>query len=228
VEQLIIPPQLHIFFGDSASGQPEYESLYSFWQKEWTETFKELKDDTYKGYSDEFCKEDIKVALFSGARPVAFCGMSYYDLQAPSQRDLAYLRKYPSEVLDQWGKSNLRTALSLGHLCKDMSWDHPYKNRVAYLVVASCLKVFLESLADFAIAYTRNDRGVNKLCYSLGAKCEQDGLVAHNVEVDIVRWFKEPVSEKLQQFSPKIFPALWEKRMQHGIPLERKFNKQAA
>lgn len=190
----------------------DLENLYRFWLRTWSETYRELKDD-FEEVSDHFCRQQIQLGIYHRSEPIAFSGISFFDLKSKIHLDHSYMKHYPLGVIQSWMEREISQIMSISHLCISPHWRGANKDiKISELLMASSLKVFTESSAQIAIGYTRNDRGVNKLSYAYGADCEREGLDAHNVKVDVVSFQKEKLIIHLGEYAPDYFQFFWRSR----------------
>ncbi|MGE0529175.1 MAG: hypothetical protein AB7G93_15790 [Bdellovibrionales bacterium] len=194
---------------------PKYNETFQFWHTIWEQTFAELKNQR-KLYSDDFFRMDEILALSSAGKVVGCFLFGWYDLRIDSHRYHSYFSAYPEELMHMLQSSTSGIVMSMGYLAVAPEWR---KSKVGVLVSEALLglacKRFIASGASHLIAYTRNDRKINDLCYRYGARCAYSNRREHNVSVDIVLMERPDVRFSQDKNVRTFVDELWLRRAYH-------------
>ncbi|MGE4130048.1 MAG: hypothetical protein AB7F86_00335 [Bdellovibrionales bacterium] len=208
----------HIFtdrWQDHQEAVALYERVYDCWHTIWSQTFREIKGLEHL-FSDEFDRQDEVTAIFEGNRVIGVFCYGWHNFQLRSHLNHSYFKAYPPETLAQLKELGAHLVMSMGNLAVVPEWRKVNNGIIADGLIGLGCKRFLSSDCDHLIAYTRNDRKVNQLCYGHGAKCLKSGYSQHNVEVDIIAIDrKTAVLGKTAEVS-QFVENLWERRVVHG------------
>ncbi|WP_394841285.1 hypothetical protein LZC95_29970 [Pendulispora brunnea] len=160
---------------------------YACWQRVWRETFRQL-DGTASLFSDDFTRQDEIGALFSGEECIGLTAYRFIDLSEPSARDDSYFKVWPGELLDEVLARALRVCVG-SNLTVAEGWRGNLNGlRVSEVLLELAVRRFQESDADVMLGTMRNNRGMNRVSYRLGARPLRERVVHHGVEVDLVAW----------------------------------------
>lgn len=163
-----------------------HDSAYRLWRTSWLRTLEELKSD-HQLRADDFVRQELVTGLYWGDEAVGLLLHTYLDLGLEAVRDHSYLATYPAAVLDRLREEGASRVLSMEYLTLDRRWR---KARVgvplAEIMLGLGAKVSVASGLASMLVVTRNDRHVNEILYSYGARCLVKDQSKHNVSVDLV------------------------------------------
>jgi hypothetical protein len=165
------------------------ESAFHLWEKQWSETFRELGANK-EIYSDDFLNREL-TGLFLGTEAIGFVLCTFIDLSRYSHRRLQYSHSHPETLWRVYSESQDQvmstTYLTLDHDWRKSNTDYP----ISELIMGLSVLRFLESPADRLIGYFRNNRGVNEMMYRHGGTPVLVNQIAYNVPVDFIQITRE-------------------------------------
>lgn len=210
VEQL----QYHLFV-PGRTRHPLFDSAYELWRDVWQSTFLEAEGSA-ELYSDEFTRQDEIGVLTQGARCISVTGLRWLDLSRPMSRDDSYFKPWPADCLTALGNGVIGIS---SNAAVHPDWrgtrvaaplEMPREpGRLAHVSVGLTIQRFFESPAECSVAVTRNDRGMDRVCFALGASSLSQ-IELHGVAADVMRFPRSCV----RQQEPAL-AHLWTRR-QHG------------
>lgn len=104
--------------------------------------------------------------------------------------------------------------MSIESLTVDSNWR---KSKIGIslgeVLIGSSLRYESVLNIDANIAPTRNDRGVNKLCYNFGFSCFKSNLDYKGFEIDLVAGFKNKVRLSSDPMVNRFIDHLWASRV---------------
>jgi hypothetical protein len=198
--QLVVRPetisaqqlQYHLFV-PRKTRDPVLDGAYELWRDVWQSTFLEA-DGVAELYSDEFTRQDEIGVLTLGTQCVAVTGLRWLDLARPMAREDSYFKHWPAAVLAALGDGTIGISSNavvhpewrgIRVVAPQGRSAEPVK--LTYVAVGLTIQRFYESHADGSVAVTRNDRGMNRVCFSLGAQ-SRGTIELHGVEADLVHF----------------------------------------
>jgi hypothetical protein len=177
-------------------GEPSaVPAAYPLWRGVWRDTFREL-DDLEDLRSDDFTRQDRIGVLFDGDEAVGMTAFRWVDLDAPSTRDDSYFRPWPEAAVRALRRDGPRLCIG-SNLTVRPGWRGPVAGQsVSRMLLEHAVREFLRSSADVMAGTMRNDRGVQRTAYALGAVPLAEGVAFHGVSVDLVAWYRADCLEK--------------------------------
>lgn len=198
--QLIVRPeviaaqqlQYHLFV-PRKTRDPVLDDAYELWRDVWQSTFLEA-DGVADLYSDEFTRQDEIGILTLGTQCVAVTGLRWLDLAQAMAREDSYFRHWPRSVVAALGDGTIGISSNAvvhpewrGVRVGAPQGRSEESVKLTYVAVGLTIQRFYESHADGSVAVTRNDRGMNRVCFSLGAQ-SLGTIELHGVEADLVHF----------------------------------------
>lgn len=196
-------------------GQLElYNRTYQLWKSVWTERFKEASiNDSIDG--DKFHLMQQLCVVHSHKQPLALIGIRTFNLHTESSLETAYINSLCPEMIQQLHNRNIFhvsgiLGLTIPAPSRKSSIHFSLKDLAGSLV----LRTARSNGCQAAIAYTRNDRGINKLFERFGAEALVKDQYRFDGPVDMLylTWekFKEtdapgvgPLADRLWNASQK-------------------------
>ncbi len=195
--------------------QTEYNKLYRSWDALWSKTYSEL-EGVQDLRSDDFERlNEVSGFYFKDEVIGVFC-FNWYNLALPSHMKHSYFSAYPPEAIEKLKQMDAKIVMSMGNLAVLPDWRKRDSGLISEAFVGLGCKRFLQSDADFLIAYTRNDRKVNELCYRHGAQCLVANHMEHNVSVDIIAISRKEVVIAQDKGVLDLVENLWGRREVFG------------
>lgn len=213
----------HIFSGNPTGPEQVelYNSVYQFWHSVWSHTFSEL-DGLKELYSDDFVRQSEKTFLTYNGEIIAYFSHTWFNLDLLADQNHSYFVPYQKEYVDKMKEMGFKDVMVMGWLSVHPKWR---KNSMGSLIAESILRQayfrFLESESDALIAYTRNDRKINQLCYQYGSRCLKSNLRGHNVDIDLIYTLKDDVKDHSDELIRKTCNRLWQNKIIYqGAPTD--------
>ena len=195
-----------------------YNSLYRCWHGIWSQTYKELEEKAHL-HSDDFDRLDEVTGIFYKDEAIGVFCYNWYDLTVESHLNHSYFNAYPAAALDAIKETGARTIMTMGNLGVHPAWRKQEGGFISEALLGLGCARFLDSDADLLIAYTRNDRKVNELCYRHGAKCIVSNHRQHNVAVDIIAIDPGSAVVSKDPKAKEFIHSLWQGRSVEGHQL---------
>jgi hypothetical protein len=188
----------------------DYVETYRVWRKVWTATFQELDGDGTL-FSDDMARQTLVGSLFRGDKCVGIAMLHQVDFRLPFARDDSWFKTWPTTAIDKL----IAEGPSI-YVFSNVTVDPEYRGdlgnglRLRNLIIRMLTKTFLMSTNGDAMAGNgRCDRGINKVCYELGASYIQRSRL-HNVDVDMIAFYRSQIEAK-NPFS-LVEETLWKNR----------------
>jgi hypothetical protein len=187
----------------------DYEKAYGFWLEMWRSTFSEVDPDI-ELHSDTFVTQREVSAIFLRDQVIALMMYDFRDLSLRAHRDLSSFKYYPAEVLDVLQHDVKGPVMMAGQFTV-----HPDFRRgqggpfMSELLAGIALKRFLGSTTQVMIAFTRNDRGMQDLCYRYGAVPLRKGLSAHGIPSDVIAFYRDRIIDSAVPGMAEHVDRLW-------------------
>lgn len=202
--------------------------VYDFWHSIWLNTFDELNGEKQL-YSDDFHRQDEITFLTFRGEVISYFGFSFFDLALRSHTGHSYFKNYPDDVLAKLNAMNLTRVMTMGYFAVAPEWRKSSRGTlIAEAQLAMGYKRFLESNSNALIAYARNNRKVNELCYMYGSRCIKADQLVHHVSVDFLYTLKNEVRSNPDPFIQKTVDDLWMNRIIHTSTNSTANTKKAA
>ena len=204
-----------------------YNSAYQLWHRVWSETLKEL-DGVEKLFSNEFTRHDFAIVIFRDDEAISLMCFSSINLKLEVRKNDSWFAAWPEGILlNQEIKDGL--GLIAAWFCTAPEYrrsNFQYPVNTAKLVMEAFGKIVLDENYNAGYGTSRNNRGVNKLLYDVGA-IKLGESIAHGCSVDLV--ILEPGNVQLTQLSySNIFKKLWQNKTDFRVRgYEQKLSKAA-
>jgi hypothetical protein len=134
----------------------------------------------------------------------------FRDLRMKAHRDLTYFQHYPSDVLEHLLAQGQEEVMMTGQLTVHPDWR---KNKIgpfmSDVLMGLSVKRFVNSPASVKLAFTRNDRGIQNLCYRFGAIPLRKGHEAYGIPCDVVAFHRNDVRDSDQPALARAIDRLW-------------------
>jgi hypothetical protein len=209
VEQL----EYHLFV-PHRTHDPLLENAYEVWRDAWRATFEELDGKT-ELFSDEFTRQDEVGVLSLAGRCIAVTGMRWLDLSLARAREDSYFKPWPAEAVLALGDGIIGISSNAvvhpdwrGSLVLPPPGVQLEPSRLSTLSVGLTIQRFFESPAELSVAVTRNDRGMDRVCSSLGAT-SLGQTEMHGIDSDVMQFARTCV----KRVNPTL-NSLWRRRHQ--------------
>jgi hypothetical protein len=175
----------------------------------WRSAFAEV-DPELRLRSDVFLTQREVSAVFHGDCPVGLMMYDFRDLRMKAHRDMSYFKHYPSDVLEHLLAEGQEEVMMTGQLTVHPDWRKskigPFMSDV---LMGLSVKRFVDSSASIKLACTRNDRGIQNLCYRFGAVPLRRGHEAYGIPCDVVAFHKGDVRDSDLPGLARIIDRLW-------------------
>jgi hypothetical protein len=153
--------------------QELHDRAYCYWRDFWRKVF----GDDESVLADDFIRQDFVPVVMLDTQIVAMHLYTVFNPESVATREHSYFKTYPPEFFDFLTERNAKRVMSIESLTVDPNWR---KSQVGIslgeTLIGASLK-YLDALdIDANIAPTRNDRGVNKMCYNFGFDCFRSKL----------------------------------------------------
>lgn len=204
----------------SAADIKQYNELHRCWYNIWSSTFLELEGKA-KFYSDDFDRLDEVTGIFYGDEAIGVFCFNWFDLAIDSHVNHSYFKAYPEIAMEQIRNTGAGKLMTMGNLGVHPAWRKRENGLISEALLGLGCKRFLNSDADLLIAYTRNERKVNGLCYRHGAKCLVANHTEHNVRVDIISITHQDAIVSHDKKTANIIEDLWRRREVIGPSLHQ-------
>lgn len=175
-------------------GEPwlnHFNDLYAYWKSSWTETFRSLNSESVP-QTEDFLRQNIVSGLFCGGRPIGFQTNTFFNLSFGAHCDHPYMRRYPAETVTGLRSARVRRVMSIEYLYIEPEFRRSRVSAsLSAVLLALALKCFQVSSCDAVVSIPRNDRGINRIFYALGAVPLRKDMELHNVKVDLILFTKK-------------------------------------
>ena len=201
-----------------------HAKTYLFWRRVWEHTFKTVCG-TEQLYSDDFIRQDEAAVIARGETVVGIFMFSWLNLNIKAHGDHSYFKSFPDPVLQRLREH--KQIMTMGYLSVDSSLrkTSSQPTSISALLLGLANRRFLDSDATALIAYTRNDRKTNELCYAHGAVPLVKNNVVHNIGSDIVLSRRENVIEHHDPAIAAEIKRLWRERIDYRIGVDSKYSQ---
>lgn len=205
--QLVVIPARFVH----ADYREYYNQAYNLWKSVWAETYEAL-DGLDHLCSDDFTRQDEILCLFSGRKCVALVFFRFIDLQDHAHRDDTYFKVWPDEAMTGLKREGSKVLLG-SYITTDESVRRGSLGiSIKDLLVNLSVKKFIASSANAMTGVMRNNKGMSKCVYNVGAETLVQNHMAHNVSVDIVAYFKKTV--RVAEEYKFLVDRLWKNKIQ--------------
>jgi hypothetical protein len=191
-------------------GQDFHNRVYSFWKEFWTEVYG--SEEGVDG--DTFLRQDFVPVVTHGDDIVAVHLYTIFNPKTLATKNHSYFHCYPKDFFSYLDAEGMESVMSIESLTVNSAWR---KGRVGVsfgeVMIGCSLNYFESTLADAVIAPTRNDRGVNRMCYKFGFDCYASSLDYRGFDIDIVCGNKKRVQPSPDPKINEIINHLWSSRI---------------
>lgn len=180
--------------------QKVYSEFRLVWNKEY-----QVIDNVSLLNSDKFFQFDELLCLEDEGEILAAIFTQKMDLRSNFCIEHSFFLEWPKKVLDSLKESTPKLSI-LTHLLVPEKHRKTTTNNdsYAYLLLALSMLHFTESDDQIWIAALRNNRGVNKLCESVGSVLIEN-VELRNLDVDLVKYTREQVAVKAETYPELVF-----------------------
>ncbi len=195
------------------------KELYSFWKKNWSQTFNEI-NIKFNGESDDFCRQFEVLGIMHDTKVVGCVLIDVFDIHDFTNSHHSYFNKFSNEtILNMQNTIKEDLVFTLNYL----TVDSEYRKHLIFpdILVGLVIKRMYESNLSTIITYTRNTRRTNKLAYRFGAKTIQSNLSVNGEPSDFVFFDRSSYQYVIQHQSAQLIESLWTRRI-HGSHLLNK------
>jgi hypothetical protein len=168
---------------------PVLGEAYRCWSEVWTQTFAEL-DGAKQLASDDFTRQDEIGALFHDWECIGMTFFRWVDLANPIFKEDSYFAAWSPSAFAAATSRGTRVCIS-SHFTIAGGWRSAKGCSVKYVLGALIIERFLRSDCDAMVGTMRNDRGMNKFTYRLGAHALERNAIHHGVEVDLIGFYRQ-------------------------------------
>ncbi len=187
----------------------DYEKAYAFWLDMWRTTFAEVDPDI-ELHSDTFVTQREVSAIFLRDQVIALMMYDFRDLNLRAHRELSSFKYYPADVLDRLRHEMKGPVMMAGQFTVRPDWRRGYGGPFISEVLAGiAVKRFMGSTVPAMIALTRNDRGMQDLCYRYGAVPLRTDVNAHGIPSDVIAFYRENVRDSAVPGMAELVDRLW-------------------
>ena len=144
----------------------EYNAIFNFWQKQWADAFKEIKNHEPIDQT-EFCRHEEVTGLFLNGQIIAVALTDFLKTDCPVQSRHRNFENFSDSLLEQITEVSQSTPIrTVNYLAIDSRYRSNYY--VADMVVGLTLLRTSELKNAILIGHSRNTRKTNELGYRLG------------------------------------------------------------
>lgn len=193
-------PKLFVFRGRTSSPPlPEHGLAYRCWKETWQKVHREEMRVDHVLYSDDFSRQDIIVALFSGGACVGSAFMRFSNPAEGVCREDSYFRFWPPEAMNMILEMTGGRQLVLASYFTIAQEFRNKRDGICWksLLLSLFLEKFLTLDAGIMITAARKMKSNEKLCLSLGAELIApdipffiNGKIIPGETADLVFWKK--------------------------------------
>ncbi|MDO9183000.1 MAG: hypothetical protein Q7U04_11360, partial [Bacteriovorax sp.] len=175
-----------------------HQEIYKCWKDEWSNTWSEITGQKKIIYSCELSRQDTLLALFNDEKCIALCSFRQFEQNDISAFDDSYFSFWPKSASEQ--------LMGLGQkvlICGQLTVAKEYRRKESDVSLRDILsgiatKYFLDSDSNIMIGTTRVSKGMDRVCYGLGATPILQNLPYIGKEnVDLVVFHKHSVEAEL-------------------------------
>jgi hypothetical protein len=162
---------------------------YQCWRTTWAPVLRDL-DVVNHLFSDEFTRQDEIGALTYRSRCIGLSAFRFVDLSLSTSLDDSYFRAWPREAIAALTAHGSKVCIG-SNLAILEPWRSAARGfSVKQLLMGLAVQRFLASSADSMAGMVRNDRGMDRLVYGMGAAPLAHNVVIHGIESDLVGFFR--------------------------------------
>jgi hypothetical protein len=189
--------------------ETDYERAYAFWFAMWRSTFAEVAPDTVL-HSDAFLTQREVSVVLQGERVLGLMMYDFRDLRLKAHRDLGYFSHFPADVIETLKSQGHAQVMMTGQLTVHPDFRKTHAGPfMSDLLMGLSVKRFLSSSLSCKLAFTRNDRGVQDLCYRFGALPLRRGHSAYGLPCDLVAFYRDRACEGNLPGLANVVDRLW-------------------
>lgn len=213
--QCMILPGKHI----PQQAQGYYQTVYAFWQEEWSATFKNDSKEKVPDvlYSDDFRRQDQIICLFYQATPIATFSLDWIDLELAADRQQSCMRHYPTEVLQKLIAEKKSQIIMMSYMLVAKQWRrHRSGLPIADILPGLTAKILLASEAACAMGITRDDVKSDEVVMRHGFQ-PHGQLRLYGVAATMMIMTKDSIQACPISGIPEVINYLWENRMDFAL-----------
>lgn len=195
----------------------ELNSFYALWEAVWAQTLRSLNSES-TDLADHFFRFDFACALFDEQNNIAaFLCSSTFDIRFQAHREHSYLKKLPDPFFASQLKTSETKIGSLEYAYVNPLWrkDRIGISLVDVLVCLNAKELFSRGV-QLLMAFTRNDRSVNKIIYGRGGVAISQNEIMHNVAIDSISIRHDDFKFDIQNTVDARIECLWRDRRYLG------------
>lgn len=204
---------------------PQYEKYYSVVYKLWRDVVIEglhsegLFEAAARLSSDGFCSQQEIHCLFHLDTPVGMFAYRWLDLRFKASIDQSCIKEnYPVEIIDLLQSETEVPVMTMGQMMVHPDWRRVKIGAcVTELLAGFAVKRFLESPAEIAISYSRNNRSTHTLCYRYGARPLIKNHVSHGIASDIFAFYRNEICDSPVEGVQTVVNRLYSQRIEASL-----------
>ncbi|MCB0349904.1 MAG: hypothetical protein KDD38_01900 [Bdellovibrionales bacterium] len=186
-----------------------HNRVYLYWREFWKQVYGSAEGVD----GDFFMRQNFVPVVMYGDEIVAMHLYTLFNPRAMVTKDHTYFHSYPPEFFDYLAQQNIDSVMSIESLTVNPEWRKSKIGLSLGETMIGCSLKFVEVLnVGAAIAPTRNDRGVNKMCYNFNFDCYKANLNYRGFEVDLVCGIREKVTSNPDSRINDLINWLWQSR----------------
>lgn len=181
--------------GGSEADRMRLLDAYQCWRTAWAPVLRDL-DDVRHLFSDDFTRQDEIGALVYRNRCIGLSAFRFVDLSLRTSLDDSYFRAWPSAALAALMAHGPRVCIG-SNLAILKPWRSTARGLpLKEVLMGLAVQRFLSSNADAMAGMVRNDRGMDRLVYRMGAAPLAEDVVIHGIESDLVGFFRPNLADQ--------------------------------
>lgn len=203
---------IHYNFADCGRETEMAQKIYKSFMEVWREEYKVI-DNYDKIFSDYFLQHDaVSCIQHPNGDIVAGLFSRYTNLRNPIHREQKFFEEWPAEIIDDLAKDYQNISI-IGHLFVLPKY-RGFSKLSKYIISLETMQFFYRSDEEVQIAALRNNKAVNRLCRLNGSTLLRN-VNLRNLDVDLVKFTREDVSEAIKKFDIKLLE-LFNQRIEYG------------
>jgi hypothetical protein len=152
----------------------------------WTQHFYETGSATELRHSDSFLKAHEIAVLFDGPEVAAVSCLTWFDLRLTAHRHASQFELFPDSLLTSFAAQGHHRVFNAGYLAMPVEKRGSFTGLpLKHLFFSMLVRRFVSSDATLALGIGRSDKGMTRLCTSVGGE-SLGSATLHNTPVDII------------------------------------------
>ncbi len=215
ISSLVYDFKYQIISGDCPSNS-SYINLHNQAFLYWRDFWNAIYAPSHKVSADDFFRQKfIPIVTFKN-EIVAMHLYTVFNPKSYVAMEHSYFTAYPKEFFEYLKLNNVKSVMSIESLTVNSDWRKSKIGLSLGETLIGCSLKFLDPLnIEAVIAPTRNDRGVNTMCYNFGFDCYKSALDFHGFEADLVVGFKNKVTPNPNNNINSLIDFLWKNRIDY-------------